>query len=222
MRGAHRLEYWSLARVVVLAGMCFWPILARAEMLPAAEACSIARDRVDVRTRIEPVVVSSEFTSSQLAALAARTGQPLRHAPYGFYLSRVWYHLATHDVAQAARHCAPTVAMTVDMALIQRRIEVAADLQSDACLLKSAIEHYGRHAEADERAFRDFASAVPARIDAVLAGMPGTAGLGMLDHTVRSAFDRMLADMDRVRRDARNAVDTSAEVNRLTHPACSA
>ncbi|MDQ2744998.1 MAG: hypothetical protein M3Z66_22265 [Chloroflexota bacterium] len=200
-------------------------VRTRAEPSPSAQtnACPAPGGRTEVKTRVGPLAVSTDLTFEQIAALAQRHGQLLRHPPYGFYLGRIRYQFAIHEGPDTPQGCAPEFHVIADMALIDRHIEIASDLKRDACLFQIALQHYRSHAEADQHAFDEFAATVPARIQAALAGMIETPlRKDTFGRTWASAFDKVMPILDRAREDAKTAVDSSSEVDRLTHPACSA
>lgn len=174
--------------------------------------------QVKVQIRIAPTTEAADFTTEQLRALAERSGQPLRHAPYGFYAGSFEYQLAV-DATPATDDCADARQVRADLALVDRRIEVASDLKSP-CLLQDVLSHYRLHAAADERAFREFSVALPARIKAAVTRRVRPNGV-TARRDVIAAFRKLIPIMDRMRHDAQASVDSPSEASRLAHPGCS-
>ncbi|HJU19208.1 MAG TPA: hypothetical protein VJ770_22365 [Stellaceae bacterium] len=198
------------------AGWAQVPIASQRDTCPAPPT------HVEVKTRVTPVAVSTDLTLGQINAMAQRSRQPLRHMPYGFYLGRVWYAFVIHEAPGTVQGCAPGFQIDADLALIDRHIEIASDLKANTCRFQTVLKHYEDHANADKRAFNEFAATVPTRVHAVLAGMAPKTPIGKnisrLD--VNAAFNKVLAVMDTMRQTVQAAVDNPSEVARLTHPSC--
>jgi hypothetical protein len=90
---------------------------ARAQALPPPQtnACPAPQTRVEVNTRVVPVMVLTDLTFGQIAALAQRNGQRLPHPPYGFYLGRVWYRFDIHEVPSKAPGCTSEFKMATNI-----------------------------------------------------------------------------------------------------------
>lgn len=202
--------------------LCVSAVAAKAQAPSAgANDCRGSRSRVEVNARVAPLVVSANFTYAQISAVAQKSGQPLRHPPYGFYLGRIWYQFAIHDLPDSAKSCAPKFQVAADLALVERRIEIASDLPRSTCLSQMALDHYNRHAEADARAFKEFMAMMPGKVEAALAAI-APAGRDDVEHDVQAALDAVLAKLDRAREAAQAVVDNPLEVNKLAHPVCAA
>lgn len=189
---------------------------------PLPKACSAAVSRVSIASRVKPVVVSTDLSLEQIRAMAQRSAQRLRHPAYGFYLGRVFYSFAIHEEPPSPEGCPQRFLVTAKIALIDRRIEIASDLKDDACLFQKVLEHYRTHANADERAFKDFARTLPGKLELALRGtaVGQPKASGALRSSVQAAIDRLLAVLDKERAAAQLGADSPSEMANLSHPAC--
>lgn len=228
MRYRVTLPLIDLGAMPLVFGICMLIAasgVAWAEAPPsdAAQACPAAPIRVEVNFRVSPVAVSTDLTFQEISALAKRARQPLRHPPYGFYLQRIADRIEVKTVSGSGLEpCIAAFRVNVDLALVGRRIEIASDLKQDTCLFHTALEHYRRHAEADERVFRNFAIKLSDRMQANLAGNSTTAlaAKDLRARYVAGVFESLLKVFDRDRQRATNAVDSASEVDRMRHPSC--
>ncbi len=77
-----------------------------------------------------------------------------RHDPLGFYRNAVGYRLAV-NVRKAHGGGCPTAVVDAQIVETQRDIQIASDLLNDPCLMRIAVQHYRRHAEAADQALQN-------------------------------------------------------------------
>lgn len=97
--------------------------------------------------------VHTDFSAAELRAMAPGNQ---RHDPLGFYRNAVGYRLAV-NVRKAHGGRCPTAVVDAQIVETQRDIQIASDLLNDPCLMRIAVQHYRRHAEAADQALQDMA-----------------------------------------------------------------
>lgn len=121
----------------------------------AAERCADpANVTVQMSMQSAALPVHTDFSAAELRAMAPGNH---RHDPLGFYRNAVGYRLAV-NVREG--EC-PTVVVDAQLVETQRDIQIASDLLKSPCLMRIAVQHYRRHAEAADQPLLDMAHDLP-------------------------------------------------------------
>lgn len=172
----------------------------------------------------ESVEERTDYNLAQIRELAQRNGKPSPHAPLGFYLGGLGEAIALETERQASpdgSRCDYLTTVTVQLSLVDRIVQVAADLDSTGCDRTAVHDHYLKHAAADDRALSQYVQTVSKALrDAwplitaklSLSGHPDEVGLRQV---VRNVLDRTSEDFRPVRQEAIAAVDDPYEIQTL-------
>lgn len=172
-----------------------------------------------------PVMEQASYGVSDLQEMARRSGLPLRHATLGFYIGDFGQEILVDTARRASpdgSRCGYLTTVTVRLFLANRLVEVADDLDSRGCQAAAVLQHYRKHAGADDLVLSRYVQSVTRALEDAWPQMrtklgpsgdndePGLRGV------VRVVLDGALRDYDRVRTETIAAVDTPNEVESLT------
>lgn len=174
-----------------------------------------------VIAHIEDVAIGSDYSLAQLRELSLRSGRVPRHTPLGFYAADT-RDVTTIDVANESNDvCLGPVKVDLLVQLANRRVQVASDLQADACRLDVTVAHYQRHADADAAVVTRFipvlterfaATPLPSLVAAIGRASPDNVELVVAMKRIAAP---VLGEMTAAQRAAIEAVDTPEEIARL-------
>lgn len=191
-----------------------------AAAVPTVPCSSEPRFDIAVFAEHRPPIVRSNHSLSQLHALAARSAQPRKHAPLGFYAGTFGYTVeVTADKADPLG-CVPAMHVRVRMFLADRLVEIGTDLQSRQCRPEAVLSHYLLHADQDDWLLSQYAHRALTMFDRMprseLLGVPfqGDAREAVAV-VVRRAMDELLLPYDEDRRRSLDAADSHEELARL-------
>ena len=171
---------------------------------------------IDLLAVHNPPIIRSDFDTKQLEALATKSGLLRKHPPLGFYAGLFGY---TIDVrfGRDANSCIRIVSIRLNMQLFDRRIEIADDLRREPCRYQLVLDHYKRHAAADDQVFSVYAR----RVEQALRKAPSEQILkgdsSSIKQAVAELAERALASFGAARDAIRDSVDTPEEVAKLVH-----
>lgn len=174
-----------------------------------------------VIAHVEDITLGSSFSLAQLRDLAARSGRVPRHTPLGFYAADT-RDTTTISVGNDRNDvCFGPVGVEVMVQLANRHIEVATDLQADACRYDIAVAHYQRHADADAAVVTRFIpiltekfarAPLPSLVSAIGRSSPDNAEIVI---AMKRIADPVLGEMGLAQRRAIEAIDTPEEISLL-------
>jgi hypothetical protein len=136
-------------------------LLAAACILPANDvrACETAPDlRIEVTMRFDAPAVRSDYSLSDIADLARRSGRATEHKVFGFYTGEFGYDIDIAPDENAA--CPPRIDATVTLRLFQRLIEIGREAAANDCLNAISVTHYQHLAAVDQQVVTDFSAKV--------------------------------------------------------------
>lgn len=172
-----------------------------------------------------PVDEKSDYRLADIRELAQRSGKPLPHAPLGFYIAGLGHEIVVGTERQASpdgSRCDYLTTVTVRLSLVNRVIQVAADLDANGCNRDVALNHYLKHATADDRVLSQYVQTVNRalrdawpQMSAKLhpSGHPDEDGVRQIaENVINQASD----DFKPIRADAIATVDSPTEVKAVT------
>ena len=182
-------------------------------------ACAPKLDLTVIAAHLPPTVQST-YGLDEIRSLAARSGRPLRHEAFGFYLSTFGYRVAVDHRKVAGADCG-MIAAEVRLVLGGRLIEIASDLEHRSCRREVILSHYMLHAQYDDVALSAYANRalkeLQSRPDAQLLGDPGQGDIQDAAATaIKQVMDEVLRSFDQDRQDALAAADNDDELRRLS------
>lgn len=171
-----------------------------------------------------PVEERADYDLAQIRKLAKRSDKPLPHAPLGFYIGALSQKVVVGTERQASpdgSRCDYLTTVTVRLSLVDRLIEVAADLDGNDCKRAVVLKHYQKHAAADDRVLslyvqtvnkvlRDAWPLMAAKLNPL--GYPDENGIRQVVHDV---LNRVFEKYEPIREEADAAVDNPNEVQAL-------
>ena len=207
--------------------MAITAFLTALSMMAPISACSgPPRAIFNVVATHGPVDVSADFTLARIAEMADWTKRIAKHPPLGFYIgdfgSTVSIEISVHGEAD----CSGPVRATVSLTLANRHIEIGKDLAAKPCVFSVVRDHYQRHAASDDAVLTEFAGTLAATLQRLslppLAHDPAfiEEDRRKMEQVVTSTIDRRLGSLDAARANARDAVDTAGETEKLTAKHC--
>jgi len=171
-----------------------------------------------------PVEERSDYDLSQIRELANRSDRPLQHAPLGFYIGSLSQDITVGTERQTSpdgSRCDYLTTVTVRLSLVDRVIQVAADLDGKGCERGAVLEHYQKHAAADDRVLSQYVQAMNKGLKDAWplmaaklspSGHPDEDGIRQV---VQDVLNRAFKDYKPVRAEANAAVDGPAEIATL-------
>jgi hypothetical protein len=214
------LSSWSLVMTTsaVLTGLLM--------LTPTASACPrLTSTPIDVVISDGPVAIGADVSLAQISEMANRTGWRGKHAPIGFYFSNFGYTIHADAVDQGTAECIVALRVTITLVLTNRHVQIAKEWAGEPCKFKTARDHYLRHAAADNAVIVQFAQALNAASRQIplpqLTGDPSTADdeRHNIELALTTMVERGLGSLDDARANARETVDTPAEI-RSVFEAC--
>lgn len=171
-----------------------------------------------------PVKERADYDLAQLRKLAQRNDKPLPHAPLGFYIGALSQKVVVGTERQASpdgSRCDYLTTVTVRLSLVDRVIEVAADLDANGCKRTAVLKHYRKHAAVDDRVLSLYVQTVNKVLrDTWPLVTAKLSPFGRLDEdgirqVVQGVLNRASENYKPVRAEANAAVDSPAEVEAL-------
>jgi hypothetical protein len=190
--------------------------------IPAYACSGPTRVMFEVTASHAPVDTLTDLTLAQISEMADRTGRIGKHPPLGFYIGQLSYIVSAQHEADSQTGCFDRVVVTVTFILTDRHIELAKELLTRPCLFSVALDHYRRHAAADDAVLTGFTETLAATLQRIpLPPVGQDPALREEDRhkiklAVKSAIDSGLDALGAARADARGAVDTMEEVRKLS------
>ncbi|MBN9560566.1 MAG: hypothetical protein J0H14_07535 [Alphaproteobacteria bacterium] len=174
--------------------------------------------RVSVTSSNPPV--RTDFSATELQAMANQTPNPQHHRVLGFYKDTLGYRLAVSSRSELENSC-PAISVHVQLVEAERIIEIARDLKTTPCIFQVALSHYQQHAEAAYAALNGLAVSLPATLHAeVEHELPTYPGGGDalrrgIEARLNKVLDAEIAAYTGEFQAMQNGVDTPAEVSKL-------
>jgi hypothetical protein len=196
---------------------------------PASAACERGtRPAIHVVAEPTPVTVAADFSLSELSDLAHRAGGSEEHAPLGFYTSTVQQMVNVELGSGPAAACTASLRIELNIQLASRRIEIGREMQRQGCRYSAVLRHYQKKAAADSVVFARYVSVITStlgttpvphvQMDGDDAG--AVSGRQQLVQWVQDIVQQSLPSLQKARREAFQAVDTTDEMRQLAE-ACS-
>lgn len=174
-----------------------------------------------VIAEVEEVMIGSDYSLAELRQLSQQSGRVPRHTPLGFYAADT-RDLTTIAVGNESNDvCLGPVKVDLVVQLANRQVQIASDLQADACRLDVTVAHYQRHADADAAVVTRFIPVLTERFAATpLPSLVAAIGRASPDNVelvvaMKRVAEPLLGEMTAAQRAAIEAVDTPEEIARL-------
>ncbi len=171
-----------------------------------------------------PIEERADYDLVTIRRLAQRSDKPLPHAPLGFYIGTLSQDVVVETERQASpdgSKCEYLTTVTVRLSLVDRVIEVAADLDRNGCKRAAVLKHYRQHAAADDRVLSIYVQTVNKVLRKAWSRMAAKfSPLGQPDDDgIRRVVQGILGQGAKfyksIHTEADAAVDSSAEVESL-------
>jgi hypothetical protein len=161
------------------------------------------------------MVERSDYSLADLARLSGQDTVSPRQGPLGFYAASLKYELRFQDTPETP-NCLPGTYITVEIALIDRRIQIGYDLINNACMFEGALNRYRRMANAEVVVFDQLIGVIEAALKMEVAHAQSltwsrTDRYELMEAVVR----RVIEPFDKVRLDAKSAAAIPHEVKDL-------
>ena len=202
--------------------MTAWFLAGLVSVTPMSACAGTVEAEVDILTGHGRVVTGTNFSLSELRAMATRSGRQGKHDPMGFYFAGFLYELSVDLDTRSSNGCLALARVTVRASLTDRHIEIGRDLVNNACLFSLAHDHYERHAAADDVALARFASDLKQTSRNVLFPVLGGDVASVeedrhrIDQAISPIIEQHLEKLGEARNRARDDVDSPEEVERLS------
>jgi hypothetical protein len=199
-------------------------LLAVSLTRPAAAACEGGtRPSIHVVAESTSVSVAADFRLPEISDLARRVGEPLTMAPLGFYTSTVLHKISVQVEPGPTARCEENTQIDLTIRLVNRRIEIAREIQQQSCRYPTVLRHYQKKAAADRAAFATYVNTVVTALRStplpmIQADMDHASmaeARQKLEQWVEDVVDRKGQSLQQARRAAFQAVDTADEMRQL-------
>lgn len=166
----------------------------------------------------------SDYSRSDIRELAQKSGKPLPHAPLGFYIGSIGHDVMVRTERQASpdgSRCDYLTTVTVRISLVNRVIQIANDVDAGGCKRNVVLNHYRKHAAADDRVLSQYVQTVNKALRDAWPQMSGKLNpSGHPDEDgireiAESVINQASDDFKSIRADAAAAVDSPSEVKSL-------
>lgn len=166
----------------------------------------------------------ASFSLAEIQELARRSGAAPRHPPLGFYVSSLAYDVVTRTERRTSpdgSRCGFLTVVRLRLALVNREIEVARDFRDRPCFYEAVLQHYRKHAAADDAALSRLVQVATGSLAEALPGIEAKLGGSGADdeeavrRLVVPIVQRTLDENERVRTDAIAAVDSPQKIEAL-------
>jgi hypothetical protein len=184
-----------------------------------ATACTPQLDMTVIAEHLPPAIRST-YDLDEIRTFAKRTGKPLRHEVFGFYISAFGYKIGVDLKKPPGSECGVVIAQ-VRLILGDRLIEIANDLTARNCQRELIVSHYKLHAQQEDKALTAYANraheTLKTKPTAYLLGDPGQADMrDTAAAAIQSVMDEVMESFDQDRSNALAAADNEVELNRLS------
>lgn len=196
-----------------------------------SSSCGIApHAEVHTIVNIGPTTTRSDYSVSDIVALAKSLHGGNGQTPAGFYAASFFYRMVFNVENGADGPCRSRLKIDVELNLTDRLIEIGRDIDRSSCEFQKEERHYMLKANADESLFKRYvakvsegleAFAIPEIKDGHLTAAEfesSSAIKASVEAAIKSRIDEMLNPLTEDRRSAGDGVDTPQELSALAAP----
>lgn len=197
-------------------------VLAALPLIAYGSSCELPPLSIQVFGSSRKPDISERFTLVALNKMAEQSGHPRNHPVLGFFTGQLAYaaELSVSNSNSQSVTCPEKIELRIHMQF-KEHIEVANDSPGRICR-EFAVEHYGKHAEAEEAEFTRMTQEINSTFGRkYMASPPHPAGLSPDQYRtaalnlVRRLLSSSFENFDARRRAIREAVDHQDTVGAL-------